>query len=131
MAGIPIVQARANCPPSTEITAPVTNPASSEHSHAAVAATSTGSPIRCIGIAWAIGARCSFGSAPMRSFGVTIDDPQQAVLESEPYRRLAYTCHSFTHEFAERLELTDDARELSPRSSARRSPSRSSRSATS
>jgi hypothetical protein len=55
----------------------------------------------------------------MRSVGVTIDDPQQVVLESELYRRLAYTWHSFTHEFAERLELTDDARELSPRSSAR------------
>jgi hypothetical protein len=67
MAGITVVQARASCPPSTEITAPVTNAASSEHSHAAVAATSLGIPIRCIGIAWAIGARCSSGSAPMRS----------------------------------------------------------------
>ena len=44
-------------------------------------------------------------------FGVTIDDPQQVVLESDPYRRLAYAWHSFPHEFAERLGLTEDARE--------------------
>jgi DNA-binding transcriptional ArsR family regulator/uncharacterized protein YndB with AHSA1/START domain len=44
-------------------------------------------------------------------FGVTIDDPEQVVLESDPYRRLAYAWHSFPHEFAERLGLTDDARE--------------------
>ena len=36
-------------------------------------------------------------------FGVTI--------ESDPHRRLAYTWHAFTHEFAERLGLTQDARE--------------------
>ncbi len=33
--------------------------------------------------------------------GVTIADPAQVVLESEPYRRLAYTWHTFTPEFAE------------------------------
>jgi DNA-binding transcriptional ArsR family regulator/uncharacterized protein YndB with AHSA1/START domain len=44
-------------------------------------------------------------------FDVTIDDPQQVVLESDPYRRLAYTWHSFTHEFAEKLELTEAVRE--------------------
>jgi DNA-binding transcriptional ArsR family regulator/uncharacterized protein YndB with AHSA1/START domain len=44
-------------------------------------------------------------------FGVTIADPEQVVLESDPYRRLAYTWHSFTPELAETLELTEEARE--------------------
>lgn len=44
-------------------------------------------------------------------FGVTIADPEQLVLESDPYRRLAYTWHTFTPELAESLELTADARE--------------------
>src|SRR6476646_7608773 len=43
--------------------------------------------------------------------GVAIADPEQVVLESEPYRRLSYTWHTFTPEFAEALELTDDVRE--------------------
>jgi DNA-binding transcriptional ArsR family regulator/uncharacterized protein YndB with AHSA1/START domain len=43
--------------------------------------------------------------------GVTIADPEQLVLESDPYRRLAYTWHSFTPELAETLELTEEARE--------------------
>src|ERR687885_1873149 len=33
-------------------------------------------------------------------FGVTIDDPEQVVLESEPYRRLSYTWHTLTPELA-------------------------------
>jgi uncharacterized protein YndB with AHSA1/START domain/DNA-binding transcriptional ArsR family regulator len=33
--------------------------------------------------------------------GVTVADPAQVVLESEPYRRLAYTWHTFTQEFAD------------------------------
>jgi DNA-binding transcriptional ArsR family regulator/uncharacterized protein YndB with AHSA1/START domain len=33
--------------------------------------------------------------------GVAIADPEQVVLESEPYRRLSYTWHSFTPELAE------------------------------
>lgn len=33
--------------------------------------------------------------------GVTIVDPEQVVLESEPYRRLSYTWHTFTPELAE------------------------------
>jgi uncharacterized protein YndB with AHSA1/START domain/DNA-binding transcriptional ArsR family regulator len=41
--------------------------------------------------------------------GVTIDHPEQVVVESEPYRRLSYTWHSFTSEFVESLDLTDDA----------------------
>ena len=33
--------------------------------------------------------------------GVTIADPEQVVLESDPYRRLSYTWHTFTPELAE------------------------------
>ena len=43
--------------------------------------------------------------------GVTIADPEQVVVESEPYRRLAYTWHTVTSEWAESLDLTDDARD--------------------
>ncbi|MFC4586778.1 ArsR/SmtB family transcription factor [Sphaerisporangium corydalis] len=35
--------------------------------------------------------------------GVRISDPAQVVLESEPYRRLVYTWHTFTPEWAERF----------------------------
>ena len=35
--------------------------------------------------------------------GIIIADPEQVVLESDPYRRLAYTWHSFTPELKERL----------------------------
>jgi uncharacterized protein YndB with AHSA1/START domain/DNA-binding transcriptional ArsR family regulator len=44
-------------------------------------------------------------------FAVTIADPEQVVLESEPYRRLAYTWHSFTPELMEALDLSGEARE--------------------
>jgi len=43
--------------------------------------------------------------------GVTIADPQQVILESEPYRRLSYTWHSFTPEFADAIDLNDEARD--------------------
>src|SRR5689334_12945057 len=43
--------------------------------------------------------------------GVTIADPDQVVIESEPYRRLSYAWHTFTPEWAESLDLTDNARE--------------------
>ena len=43
--------------------------------------------------------------------GVTIADPEQVVVESEPYRRLSYTWHTFSPDWAEALGLTDDARE--------------------
>src|SRR2546423_2396292 len=43
--------------------------------------------------------------------GLTIADPEQVVVESEPYRRLAYTWQTFTPEWAESLDLTDDARD--------------------
>jgi uncharacterized protein YndB with AHSA1/START domain/DNA-binding transcriptional ArsR family regulator len=42
--------------------------------------------------------------------GLTIADPEQVVVESEPYRRLSYTWQTFTPEWAESLDLTDDAR---------------------
>ena len=44
-------------------------------------------------------------------FGVTIADPDQIVLESDPYRRLAYSWHSFTPELAESLRVTAEARQ--------------------
>jgi DNA-binding transcriptional ArsR family regulator/uncharacterized protein YndB with AHSA1/START domain len=43
--------------------------------------------------------------------GLTIADPEQVVIESEPCRRLSYTWHTFTPEWAESLGLTDDARD--------------------
>ena len=43
--------------------------------------------------------------------GIIIDEPEQVVLESDPFRRLAYTWHTFTPEWAESLALTDEARD--------------------
>jgi uncharacterized protein YndB with AHSA1/START domain/DNA-binding transcriptional ArsR family regulator len=40
--------------------------------------------------------------------GIRIADPAQVVLESEPYRRLAYTWHTFTPEFAESVGWSDE-----------------------
>src|SRR3954447_9493971 len=40
--------------------------------------------------------------------GVAIEDPEQVVLEADPYRRLSYTWHTFTPELAAALELSDD-----------------------
>jgi uncharacterized protein YndB with AHSA1/START domain len=40
--------------------------------------------------------------------GVRIADPAQVVLESEPYRRLAYTWHTFTREHADAHGLGDE-----------------------
>jgi uncharacterized protein YndB with AHSA1/START domain/DNA-binding transcriptional ArsR family regulator len=40
--------------------------------------------------------------------GVTIADPAQVVLESEPYRRLAYTWHTFTPEWADSHGFSDE-----------------------
>ncbi|WP_433437090.1 ArsR/SmtB family transcription factor [Nonomuraea sp. CA-141351] len=41
--------------------------------------------------------------------GVTIEDPEQVVLESEPHRRLAYSWHTFTPEFAKSVGWSDEA----------------------
>jgi DNA-binding transcriptional ArsR family regulator/uncharacterized protein YndB with AHSA1/START domain len=43
--------------------------------------------------------------------GLRIADPEQVVVESDPWRRLSYTWHTLTPEWAESLDLTDDARE--------------------
>ena len=40
--------------------------------------------------------------------GVKIADPAQVVLESEPYRRLSYTWHTFTPEWAAAYEVSDE-----------------------
>jgi uncharacterized protein YndB with AHSA1/START domain/DNA-binding transcriptional ArsR family regulator len=42
--------------------------------------------------------------------GVTIADPAQVVLESEPHRRLSYTWHTFTPEWAEAHGFSDEFR---------------------
>jgi uncharacterized protein YndB with AHSA1/START domain/DNA-binding transcriptional ArsR family regulator len=44
-------------------------------------------------------------------FDIAIADPDQVVLESQPYSRLSYTWHTMTPELAGSLDLTDDARE--------------------
>jgi uncharacterized protein YndB with AHSA1/START domain/DNA-binding transcriptional ArsR family regulator len=43
--------------------------------------------------------------------GVRIGDPDQVVLEADPYRRLSYTWHTFTPELSEALDLSEEARE--------------------
>jgi DNA-binding transcriptional ArsR family regulator len=40
--------------------------------------------------------------------GVTIADPAQVVLESDPYRRLSYTWHTFTPQWAAAYDISDD-----------------------
>jgi uncharacterized protein YndB with AHSA1/START domain/DNA-binding transcriptional ArsR family regulator len=40
--------------------------------------------------------------------GVTVADPAQVVLESDPYRRLAYTWQTVTPEFAKAVGFSDD-----------------------
>jgi uncharacterized protein YndB with AHSA1/START domain len=40
--------------------------------------------------------------------GIIIADPEQIVLESDPYRRLAYRWHTFTPELNGRLQLEDE-----------------------
>jgi uncharacterized protein YndB with AHSA1/START domain len=39
--------------------------------------------------------------------GLVVSDPEQVILESDPYRRLAYTWHTFTPEWAERVGLDE------------------------
>jgi uncharacterized protein YndB with AHSA1/START domain len=43
--------------------------------------------------------------------GITIADAEQVVVESDPYRRLAYTWHTFTPEWAAALDIADETRE--------------------
>jgi uncharacterized protein YndB with AHSA1/START domain len=51
--------------------------------------------------------------------GVTIADPAQVVLECEPYRRLAYSWHTFTPEWAKANGFSDEL--LAKMASERRS----------
>ena len=51
--------------------------------------------------------------------GLVVSDPEQVVLESDPYRRLAYTWHTFTPEWAAQVgmdEATAVAWRAEPRS---------------
>jgi len=51
--------------------------------------------------------------------GLVVSDPEQVILESDPYRRLAYTWHTFTPEWAANVgmdESTADAWRADPRS---------------
>jgi uncharacterized protein YndB with AHSA1/START domain/DNA-binding transcriptional ArsR family regulator len=42
--------------------------------------------------------------------GVTICDPEQVVIESDPYRRLAYSWHTYTPEWAAAYEMDESLR---------------------
>jgi len=55
---------------------------------------------------WTPGARVTWHTR-----GLTIDDAEQVVIESEPFRRLSYTWHTLTPEWAQTLDLTADARD--------------------
>ncbi|MQA05921.1 MAG: metalloregulator ArsR/SmtB family transcription factor [Streptosporangiales bacterium] len=52
---------------------------------------------------WQVGSTVTW-----EQLGVTIADASQVVLESEPYRRLAYTWHVLTPEFAASVDLSDE-----------------------
>lgn len=54
---------------------------------------------------WEVGAPMTW-----KHTGVTIADPEQVVLEADPYRRLSYTWHSFTPEWAEQYGLDEERR---------------------
>jgi uncharacterized protein YndB with AHSA1/START domain/DNA-binding transcriptional ArsR family regulator len=43
--------------------------------------------------------------------GIVVANPEQVVLESEPYRRLSFTWHTFSPELNDALRLTDAVRE--------------------
>ena len=51
--------------------------------------------------------------------GLVVSDPEQVILESDPYRRLAYTWHTITPQWATEVgtdEATADAWRAEPRS---------------
>jgi len=52
---------------------------------------------------WKVGSPLTWNQS-----GLAIDDPAQVVLESDPYVRLAYTWHTFTAAWAERMGISDD-----------------------
>jgi DNA-binding transcriptional ArsR family regulator len=54
---------------------------------------------------WQVGAPMTW-----KHTGVAIVDPEQVVLEADPYRRLSYTWHSFTPEWAEEHGFDEERR---------------------
>jgi DNA-binding transcriptional ArsR family regulator/uncharacterized protein YndB with AHSA1/START domain len=42
--------------------------------------------------------------------GLTLTDPEQVVLEADPYRRLSYTWHTFTPAWAEAVGISEEVR---------------------
>ena len=51
-----------------------------------------------------------------REAGLVISDPAQVILESDPYRRLSYTWHTFTPEWGDRHgRSTEEVARLAPR----------------
>jgi uncharacterized protein YndB with AHSA1/START domain/DNA-binding transcriptional ArsR family regulator len=52
---------------------------------------------------WKVGSTMTWGWA-----GVTMADPEQVVLEADPYRRLSYTWHTITAEFAKAVGVPDE-----------------------
>ena len=52
---------------------------------------------------WSVGSSMTWDNN-----GIVIADPAQVVLECDPYRRLAYTWHTFTPELNERLQFGDE-----------------------
>ena len=62
--------------------------------------------------------------------GLKIEHPEQVILESDPYRRLAFTFHTFIPELATAVEQLDEDIVANWRpSTAQRCPSTSSRTA--
>jgi uncharacterized protein YndB with AHSA1/START domain len=54
---------------------------------------------------WEVG---STMTVELEKGGVTIADPAQVVLEADPYRRLSYTWHTFTPEWAAAYDISDE-----------------------
>ncbi|GAA5012864.1 ArsR/SmtB family transcription factor [Actinopolymorpha pittospori] len=52
---------------------------------------------------WKVGSTMTWGWA-----GVTMADPEQVVLEADPYRLLSYTWHTITPEFAKAVGVPDE-----------------------
>ena len=52
---------------------------------------------------WAVGSTMTWDNS-----GVVIADPEQVVLEYDPFHRLAYTWHTFTPELNDRVHFGDD-----------------------
>jgi uncharacterized protein YndB with AHSA1/START domain len=46
-----------------------------------------------------------------KGVALVVSDPQQVILESDPYRRLSYTWHSFTPEWAAEVGMDEETAE--------------------